>query len=342
MSSFYKIALLAAGTSLFSRAQSRRQTDANCVVVNRNNLVRCALLRSQSLLIQEHQLEAARARERKSGLVLPQNPVLSGLIASRRSTEAADLNWYLTLSQEIEIAGQRTARLEGAAADTQALNFKTQLVRREVVALAWTSYLNVAVATRRLAWAAKAQLAFQKLHGAAEAMERAGIGTALEVNWAFARMIQANQRVAEATTALHVAQASLSSLVGGDAQVESLSDLSTAFAHVSWPPGKRLELQIFEEMIHALEAKVSLLKRNYLPNPSLSLTVQNDGFREQVLGVGLSFPIPLPTPLGQSPGPEIDETRSLLASVQAELEASRRAMPSSNSRLKRRSKTRSN
>jgi outer membrane protein, heavy metal efflux system len=326
MSSFYSIALLAAATALVSRAQSPGHSDAPCDLVTRNNLVRCALKRSQSLVFQGHQIEAARARERKAGLVLPQNTVLSGLIASRRSPVASDLNWYVTLSQEIEIAGQRTARLEGAAAETQALNFKTQLVQREVVALAWTSYLNVAVATRRLAWATKAQLAFQKLQGAAEAMERAGIGTALEVNWAFARMIQADQRAAQAAKALHVAQATLVTLVGGKAQVEALSDLSNAFEHLAWQPQKRLELQIFEEMIHALEAKVSLLKRNYLPNPSLSLTLQNDGFREQVLGVGLSLPIPLPTPLGKSPQSDIDETRSQLAGVQAELEASRRAM----------------
>ena len=81
-----------------------------------------------------------------------------------------------------------------------------------------------------------------------------------------------------------------------------------------FPEVRRLE---FEQ--HAFAARASLLRRLRAPNPTLSVFAQNDGFNERVFGVGLSFPIPLPQPVGRTNAGEIAQTLAL--AKKAEIDA---------------------
>jgi cobalt-zinc-cadmium efflux system outer membrane protein len=62
---------------------------------------------------------------------------------------------------------------------------------------------------------------------------------------------------------------------------------------------------------HAERARADLLRRQRVPSPTISAFVERDGFSEQVLGVGLSFPVPLPHPLGRTFAGEIAEAEAL-------------------------------
>jgi cobalt-zinc-cadmium efflux system outer membrane protein len=48
-----------------------------------------------------------------------------------------------------------------------------------------------------------------------------------------------------------------------------------------------------------------------VPNPTVSVFVERDGFNENVLGLGLGLPLPLPGPLGPSRRGEIVENEAL-------------------------------
>jgi cobalt-zinc-cadmium efflux system outer membrane protein len=58
-----------------------------------------------------------------------------------------------------------------------------------------------------------------------------------------------------------------------------------------------------------------------VPNPTVSVFVQNDGFNERVIGLGVAVPIPLPAPVGRTYAGEIAEADAL--SQRAEIERSR-------------------
>ena len=59
----------------------------------------------------------------------------------------------------------------------------------------------------------------------------------------------------------------------------------------------RPELLSLRQSQVALEQRTSVLRRTRVPNPTVSVFAQNDGFNESVYGGGLSFPIPLPPPV---------------------------------------------
>jgi len=71
------------------------------------------------------------------------------------------------------------------------------------------------------------------------------------------------------------------------------------------------EAAALEADARAFEARADAQRRSRVPNPTVSVFAQRDGFYENVLGVGLSMPLPLPEPLGRMHQGEIAESLAL-------------------------------
>ena len=56
--------------------------------------------------------------------------------------------------------------------------------------------------------------------------------------------------------------------------------------------------------------RASALRRSRVPNPTLSVFAARDGFAEDVVGVGLAFPLPLPEPVGRMSGGAVAESEA--------------------------------
>ena len=88
----------------------------------------CAVAHSPDVQLARLEARAIQDRRRSAGRLLPSHPVVSLALADRRGpaeagggamTAPTALNWYVTLTQELEIAGQRGTRL--AVVDAEVL-----------------------------------------------------------------------------------------------------------------------------------------------------------------------------------------------------------------------------
>lgn len=296
-------------------------------------LVGCALVQSLEVRAARQSLAGLVGQRRRAATLLPTNPVLAASIADRRlfrsdaaGGSAVALNWYLTLSQEIEIAGQRGARLCEADAAYAAQLRRVAVAEQETAAAALSALFDALAADAEVVLAQQVGRVADAL--AALARGRAGVALAapVEVDAAAAEATRLQVTRLEAERGQARARAVLAELLGRPdppAIRGSLDEAATLLA-VSEPeqPTERmvaaaLELR-GEPVVAALEqraraARVSLLRRLRVPNLTLSAFAQSDGFDERVLGGGLSLPLPVPGPLGPSRAGEI-------AAAQAEVE----------------------
>src|SRR5262249_33873109 len=106
-------------------------------------VVRCALAASPEIRQARAQLDAVAGRRGTAATLLPANPTVAVLASNRRPPpprEASGLNWGVILSQELEIAGQRGARVEEADAAAEAQARRLKVAEQEVAAGALIAY----------------------------------------------------------------------------------------------------------------------------------------------------------------------------------------------------------
>lgn len=296
-------------------------------------LVGCALLQSLEVRSARQTLAGLVGQRRRAATLLPAHPVLAASVADRRlfRSEAAGgsavaLNWYLTLSQEIEIAGQRGARLCEADAAYAAQLRRVAVAEQETAATALGALFDALAADAEVVLAQQLGQVADAL--AAVARGRAGVALAapVEVDAAAAEATRLLVARLEAERSQARARAVLAELLGRADPPPLVGSLDEAAALLAAsepePPTERLVASALElrgePAVAALEqraraARVSLLRRLRVPNLTLSAFAQSDGFDERVLGGGLSLPLPLPGPVGPSRAGE-------LAAAQAELE----------------------
>jgi cobalt-zinc-cadmium efflux system outer membrane protein len=90
--------------------------------------------------------------------------------------------------------------------------------------------------------------------------------------------------------------------------------------------GDRPETQALDAERRAMQLRASAFRRSRVPNPTLSVFAQNDGFNERVLGLGVSLPIPIPGNVGRTYDGEVAEAEALAQRATAEREQVRREM----------------
>ena len=313
--------------------------DAACVgVIARANVARCALLSSEALRAQRAAVDAASAQRTAAEPLLPSNPVFEGSLALRsgQGSNTRALNWYATLRQELEIAGQRGPRMKEAEAFYGVAQQAAALSERDVASEAWLRYFEALAAQREVALVDELATSATFVAKAARAAAEQGVGSALDADVAEASLTRTKRALLAAKRRRFAAEATLQALLHtGPTVVEgSLTPLSAAvrLAAETGPTGSAdpavaatsPEVKRFELEETAFASRASLHRRLRVPNPALSLFVQNDGFDERVFGLGLSIPITLPQPLGRSHAGEIAEAEAQAERARNDAERARR------------------
>ena len=318
----------------------RAQEARDCSVLNRATVVRCAVNASLAAKAETQTLESLAGRRRAAGVLLPSNPVLT-VTGGRDMEPAVTANereplWSATLSQELEIAGQRGRRLDVVAAEHTAQSARIIATRRDAAADALTAYFDALAALEEAKLAQRVARLASALTVVAHARAQAGVSADVEAQLAEASAAQLLQRQLAAQMHITSTTATLATAVGLDpsrATPRVEGELvpievagSNAPASVDAAVERRAEIQVARAEVHALERRVELYERSRIPNPTLSIFARNDWINERLVGVGVSIPIPLPAPVGRTYAGEIAETTALAARATTDVERLRRSI----------------
>lgn len=327
------VSFLVAASTLSREASAHEPT--TCSAVDRVNLVACALQSSLALESERWGGVAARARLSAASPLLPSNPVVS-LSAARRSQEATNqtaTNWTADLSQEFELGGQRGARRAAAAAEVNTFEQRRILAAREVAVRAWVSYFDALAARETARLAIRLETAMAALEAAAQGRAERGLVPPVDADLAEVALAKATVERVEAERQLHAAEAVLAASIGypsGDAvrvegqlvPIDGVDRLGAGDPQ----PAPRPELLSLQAEQRFFDARARVFRRARVPNVTLQVFVQRDGFAEQVLGAGIAFPLPLPSPVGRTYSGEIAEADALSHRAAAEQSRVRRVL----------------
>lgn len=315
---------------LFALAPGQAPDSACAGPLTRQAVIRCATEASPRLQADRERIAVAEGEADAARVVLPSNPTAAFTVGQRWNTVGdQSLNVSGTLTQRIEIAGQRRMRKAAAQADVRAHEHAAEATEREVVAQALFAYYDVLAAREELSVVQRGHATATGLHDVAAGRVRAGLGTPVDDDLAAAEAAALHEQVALAQGRVRVAEARLASALGLD-PAAPLPEVRGELKPVAVPSGLqpaseaargRPEIAQREADREAAQARLRLLERERAPNPALSFFAQTDGFNERVIGGGLSFPIPLPAPLGRTNKGEIAATRARIREADARLDA---------------------
>lgn len=300
----------------------------------------CAVEGSLDVQVARQELRAVAGRRTAAGVLLPNQPVVAVSFAYRQpqgveATRGTFFNWYVTLSQEFEIAGQRGVRLDTADAESAAQVRRVAVAEQEAMAAALVAYYQLLAAQQELRLAESIGVIAASLSRWATARAAQALLAAVDADVAQAESSRQGLARIEAVRRAQGAQHSLLTLLGG-------SPMEPAEISGQWPPAPlsappsnevalteralilRGEVAAAEMERKARERHMALLRRARVPNLTLSAYAQRDGLDEMVFGAGLSMPLFLPSPLGPSRQGEVHEASARAEQARTTLEQVRR------------------
>lgn len=293
------------------------RAEKDCRALTRRTLIPCGLERSPQLRVELAGLRETEGRREAARPFLPSNPAIAASVASRVGPSDQDLNWYLSLNQELEIAGQSWLRTAAADEEVRAQRARVGVARAEVAVGLWELWFEALALDERLGVARKLEAATAQVATTAREMANRGLVPELDAVVADAALVSASQRRLEVERQRALAAAQLSSAWGAEDAVAPEGQLEPL--PVPDAATERPEVVGLGAARAAVTRRLELARRARVPNPTLSLFVQNDGFHERVLGVGLGLPIPLPQPLGRTRSGEVTEAEAAAERLGAEL-----------------------
>jgi outer membrane protein, heavy metal efflux system len=285
------------------------------------------------VVAEKERLAAVRATRSTAAVLLPSPPEIAFSMAERRLWQPTAggptpvLNFYLTLSQRIELGGQRGARIETAEAKTRAQLQRVALIELSVAARAAEAALAAAALRERAVFVETLRRAGERLSAGADARLAEALISQVDAALLAAEAAHLAFDADELTIAKASADARLRSLVGELPQEIALPATPPPLGPGAWIEhalSVRADLAALQAERDAALAIKKQEQRERVPTITLSGFLQSDGFDERVLGAGISVPLFLPSPLAPSRRGEIDSAAASVRALEAEIGARQR------------------
>jgi len=316
-------------------AAAGRRSPAGCADArDAATVVACALAASPEVAEARALVDAAAGRRETAAVVLPSNPTLAGTISNRRRPDEPRSvpNWSVSLAQEIEIGGQRGARLEVADAERQAREARLRVATEEVAAGALTAYYQAIAAREALTFATELASTARALADYAEARAHEELVSGVEADVARAEATRIGVIRFEAERHLAETVAILALLLDVPGARVALPPALPASAPLAGDGAffaaqalrVRGEVAAAEAEQRLLERRLALVRRERISSPTVSLFAERGEVRDHIFGVGLAVPLPVPAPIGRTRAGEISEAIAQLRAAQSSRELARR------------------
>ncbi len=304
--------------------------------VDEASVVACALRASMVVYEEERGLEAVLARRKTASVVLPSNPVVTMDVGRRTSSVEHDsVDWRGVVSQELEVAGQRGARIGLADAEHETQSARLHAAQREVAGAALAAYFDALSAMQEKRLADRLVDLASELTALAQARSDIGLSSAVDAEIAGAAAVRLQQARFAAGRRVYATGAAVTSLVGldpgaglvtVDGELVPLPAMEADTSRlIAVALDRRADIAVADGERRAQAQRAEVYRRLRFPNPTVSLFAQSDRFNERVLGVGLAFPIPMPG-LGRTFAGEIAEAEALAQRAGGDVERIRRSV----------------
>lgn len=262
-----------------------------------------ALERNLELQSQAAEVEVAKARLHGASLLLQGNPELGGAVGPRMNgTASATLDYEVEVSQTIEIAGQRGARIDSANAGVETAEARLALRKGVLAAEVREAFGRALAAEQLLKLQRDAETLAKQALQAAEERQKAGAASRIEVNTA---RIELGRTIREKTLAVQrrtTAIAELRLLLGIDASfsmgLEGELSIPAEAAHLDEKAvleaalAHRQDLAALRYELEAAKAEQRLANREWAPSPRIGGVYKREEAAQIVQGtVSIELPV---------------------------------------------------
>ncbi len=229
------------------------------------------------------------------------NPEISVEPQRRRLNGGGSSNdYYITLSQGIELGGKQKYRELSTQATVEAAKFKSDTMRQQVSFNAARALVMLHFSKRELVWRNKQAGTLLQLHRAIVRQMELGEANQLDVNLSKASLIQAINAEAQAKQghAMNVSMYVMAVGAGGDIK-DIQPDLPKL--RVNWRPlsepveiamRSRPDISVKVQMLAQQSAQADLARANRIPDVTVGLMAGREA-GEQLISMGITIPIPV-------------------------------------------------
>ena len=250
------------------------------------------------------EVEAAKGQLDKALIPLIANPVLE-TNGSRREMDPEEAEGWVTnygvrLSQEFEIAGQRSIRIEVAQKNLARVGLEIADKERSLTYEVKDAYAKAVASREKISLAEEVVRLREDLLDLTGTKYRAGDVSALEVNLAEVEAAKARSDLVAASQGYRDAVLSLQGVMGSGGDLPPTIEGELTPDVISIPDRESLRSALRERSdikgaaleVDRSERAVELVRREAVPNPSLGAFYDRDEQRNDV-GMVLSISIPL-------------------------------------------------
>jgi cobalt-zinc-cadmium efflux system outer membrane protein len=240
-------------------------------------------------------IEEARSRVAGASLLLSRNPT-AGVEAGPRRGERSTTDYGVEVEQQLDLPGQRSARIDAAQAFVAQEEQRARDVERQVLREVATAFLNAAEARERGDAATSGKRLAGEALGIAERRYVAGDVAQLDVNLARTAVARADAESRSATAAWHEHLSRLQSLLGSAEPVEirgSLRDAALLDAnHLLTRATERPDVRSLDAEIAEAEAEQRLARMLRWPELGVRASYSHEeGDRILLGGIALTLPL---------------------------------------------------
>lgn len=284
-------------------------------------------------------------------VLAPANPLIAVGAGPRRERSLngggvvdRGIQWNAHIEQTLEIAGQRGTRREEVAREVAVASWREVGARAETRARVRAIYVGAQLAQAQLRAAQRRAELVQQLVDGVRTRVDTGAASAVDLELARIERGRVNRERTSAELSLAIALSDLRVLLAFEPGTEL--ELSTPLgspAPKSEPLARliergrehRAEMQGLAASHSAMDAEITRLRREAVPNPTLFLDVQRDLPGQLYFGGGIALPLPVwrrnqgELALARSERGRIEQERELVArEIGSEVERAYRAVTS--------------